>query len=191
MAEATYRIRFKGIVSGPHTRSSLLARLAAGEASLAHCVEHRGRWVTLRAFLRETGAPSSSTSPAPSESVHGEIPPPPPAPGAVDLGLDRLTQRAYLWCGLTFGLPFVAVLVLWGVAWSILGHPPAGSISLALGLTAVALVSTSLARHQARSSAAELERDGLGDVARSVRKLVDLLAIASALLWLVAGVVIA
>jgi len=181
MADETLRIRFKGLVTGPHPRREILARLADGELSLAHCVEHGGRWITLRAYLR-AGSPDATSAAA----LPAGMPPPPPG-NAADLSLDRLTQRAYLWCGLTFGLPFLTVGALWLGYRLTRGGFPADSLFAALLLLVLALAGAAVSRHLARRAAAQLEHEGLGDVARSVRQLADGLALASALLWTVAA----
>lgn len=186
MAEDLLRLRFKGTVTGPHPRSEILERLAAHALSLAHCVEHRGRWVTLRAYLRET-TPSlaAGTSAPPGLDAAGMIPPPPPGPGAAERQLERLTQRAYLWCGLTFGLPSLALGALWLASWVMSGGFPRGSALFCLLVFALGAVATWRAWHRARGAADELDAEGLGDVGRSVRQLADGLGAGSALLWLV------
>lgn len=186
MAEEMLRLRFKGTVSGPHPRGEILARLAAHAISLAHCVEHRGRWVTLRAYLRETAAPLAPGAPA--ADAGGMMPPPPPGSGATERLLDRLTQRAYLWCGLTFGLPSLAIGALWLASWTLSGGFPSGSALFCLLVFTLGVVATWLAWHQARAVAAALDVEGLGDVGRSARQLADGLATASALLWLVVAI---
>ena len=181
MADESLRIRFKGLVTGPIPRHEILARLADGELSLAHCVEHGGRWITLRAYLRAGAADAR-----PAAALPAGMPPPPPG-NAADLTLDRLTQRAYLWCGLTFGLPFVTVGLLWGAYRVTRGGFPSGSLFASLLLLTLAVAGTAVSRLMALRAADQLEREGLGDVARSARQLADGLALASALLWTVAA----
>ncbi len=177
MADEMLRLRFKGQVTGPHPRAEILARLSAGELSLAHCVEQSGRWVTLRAHLRDR------TDPAPTASGPGAGMPPPPPGSAADAGLDRLTQRAYLWCGLTFGLPFLTVGALWLAYRLARGGFPQGSLFAIALLLLLAVAGAAASRAMARREADQLEAEGLGDVARSARQLADGLALASALLW--------
>lgn len=179
MAEEMLRLRFKGQTLGPLPRGEVMARLAAGELSLAHCVEQGGRWVTLRAHLRERGDAG-----APMPGLPAGMPPPPPA-GIADLSLDRLTQRAYLWCGLTFGLPFLTVGALWLGYRLARGGFPEGSLFATLLLLLLAVAAAVGARLMARRQADQLEAEGLGDVARSARQLADGLSLASALLWTV------
>lgn len=184
MPEETLRLRFKGRVTGPHPRAEILSRLSAGEISLAHCVEQSGRWVTLRAYLKDRaeGAPSASVLPMGA---------PPPPGGSADAGLDRLTQRAYLWCGLTFGLPFLTVGALWLAYRASRGGFPQGSLFAILLLLLLAVAGAAASRAMARRAADQLETEGLGDVARSVRQLADGLTLASALLWTIVAATLA
>jgi hypothetical protein len=185
MAEEMLRLRFKGQPSGPHSRAEVMARLASGEFSLAHCVEQGGRWVTLRAYLRERVEAG-----LPSPLLPAGMPPPPP--GAVaDLSLERLTQRAYLWCGLTFGLPFLTVGALWAGYRLARGGFPQGSLFAALLLLILAVAGAAGSRIMARRQADLLEAEGLGDVARSARQLADGLSLASALLWTIVAATLA
>ena len=179
MADDLLRLRFKGQVLGPLPRGEVMARLASGELSLAHCVDQGGRWVTLRAYLRERGDIG-----APMSGLPAGMPPPPPG-AAADLSLDRLTQRAYLWCGLTFGLPFLTVGTLWLGYRLVRGGFPQGSLFATLALLLLAVAGAVGARLMARRQADQLEAEGLGDVARSARQLADGLSLASALLWTV------
>ena len=179
MADELLRLRFKGQVSDPRPRSEILARLAAGEVSLAHCVEQGGRWITLRAYLRERAESGAQTPGLPAG-----MPPPPPG-AAADRTLDRLTQRAYLWCGLTFGLPFMTVGALWLGFRLTKGAFPQGSLFALLLLLILAVAGAALSRFQARRAADQLDAEGLGDVARSARQLADGLGLASALLWVI------
>ncbi len=185
MADDLLRLRFKGQLSGPHSRSEILGRLDAGEISLAHCVEHGGRWVTLRAYLRDR----SEGAPALLGMAAGMPPPPPGA--AADHSLDRLTQRAYLWCGLTFGLPCLTVGALWLGYRLVRGGFPQGSLFAIFLLLLLAVAGAVLSRHRARAAADQLENEGLGDVARSARQLADGLSLASALLWTIVAATLA
>jgi hypothetical protein len=60
--ESSYRIQWKGSVSGPHTRGELQKMLGCGEISLLHRVEVDGQWKSLDEFLNSAKphfAPSS------------------------------------------------------------------------------------------------------------------------------------
>ena len=185
MADDLLRLRFKGQTLGPLPRGEVMARLASGELSLAHCVEQGGRWVTLRAHLRERGEGA-----APAHGPAAGMPPPPPG-AAADHSLERLTQRAYLWCGLTFGLPFLTVGTLWLGYRLARGGFPDGSLFATLLLLLLAVAGAVGARLMARRQADQLEAEGLGDVARSARQLADGLSLASALLWTVVAATLA
>lgn len=185
MADEMLRLRFKGQTLGPLPRGEVMARLATGEFSLAHCVDHGGRWVTLRSYLRERGE-----SGAPTPGLPAGMPPPPPG-GVADLSLDRLTQRAYLWCGLTFGLPCLTVGALWLGYRLARGGFPQGSPFATLLLLLLAVAGAVGARLMARRQADQLEAEGLGDVARSARQLADGLSLASALLWTIVAATLA
>lgn len=183
MAEDRFRLRFKGVISGPFALSAILEKLAAHELSLAHCIESQGRWLTLRAYLRSLQTSETAYS-GPTLLERQSVPPPPPGSQATAVLLERLTQRAYLWCGLTFGLPFVTVGLFWlitpGLNFKAYDFP----IAYALLIFILGLGSTALAWNQARQAINTLNREGLSDVGTSASQLANGLSLASGLLWL-------
>jgi len=185
-----HRIRHKGIVQGPLARAEILERLAAGEYSLAHLVEVRDKWMTLRQHLRESAVASPHPAPAggrphpgaPPRPTEGEIPPPPPGAPRPAPTLDQRIRSGYLWCGLTFGLPFVALAPLWLLR----GELGMGPALEALAFAAVALACTGYALSRAWSVSRRLEAEGVADVAASLRNLSAGLSAGSGLFWLTA-----
>jgi hypothetical protein len=51
---SSYRLRWKGQVTGPCTLEEIRARLASGDVSRMHQIEHGAQWRSLDEFLRET-----------------------------------------------------------------------------------------------------------------------------------------
>jgi len=180
-----HRIRHKGIILGPLARAEILERLAGGDLSLAHLIEVRGKWMTLRQHLRETSAataPDSDRSPRAPAPAGADIPPPPPGSPRKPPTLDERIREGYLWCGLTFGLPLVALAPLWLLR----GHLGMGPVLETLALGAVALGCTGYALARAHGVSRRLEAEGVADVARSLRGLATALSGGSALFWLIA-----
>jgi hypothetical protein len=192
-AHDRHRIRHKGVETDPLSRSDILAQLREGRLSLAHAIEVRGKWMTLRQHLAETAAPSEGEVPAHGKGSRGRTPPPPPgggdhpppppgsAPGAPPL--DSVIRSGYVWCGLTFGLPFLIVFLPWLFRSQLGLGGPAGSLALLAG----ALGSVAYAHARARRAAAEIQSEGLDDVAASVRNLAAGLGVASGVLWTLAA----
>lgn len=177
-------LRHQGVSVGPLSRAEMLEQLQSGRLSLAHLVDVRGKWVTLRQHLRDgasvaesTGARRASAGPA-SRATDPEIPPPPPGPGALS-PLESTIRSGYLWCGLTFGLPFVVLVGPWFAR----GKMGMGPALEALLLSAAALACTGYAFARAWAVSRQVESDGLEDVARSLRSLAAGLSAASALFW--------
>jgi hypothetical protein len=188
-ANDRHRIRHKGLESGPHSRADILAQLREGRLSLAHAIEVRGKWMTLRQHLAEAAVPPGGEGSESGKGPRGRMPPPPPGgadappppPGSIapSSSLDALIRSGYIWCGLTFGLPFLMLVFPW-LFRSQLGL---GGWAGSFLLLATALGSAGYALLRARGVAANLESEGLDDVAASVRNLATGLGVASALLW--------
>jgi len=187
MAEDRFRLRFKGTISGPFVLSTILEKLAAHELSLAHCIESQGRWLTLRAYLRSLQS-TEATYPGPTLLEGPSAPPPPPGSQTTAVLLERLTQRAYLWCGLTFGLPFVAVGLFWLIAPGLNFKAYDFPFAYSLLIFVLGVGSTAMAWNQARHAISTLNREGLSDVGASARQLANSLSLASGLLWLLVAV---
>lgn len=186
-----HRLRHKGVETGPLAREELLGKLRDGLISQAHAIEVRGKWMTLRQHLLETspagaGGPTAERTgrgriPAPP-GAGGDQPPPPPGSPGQPPSLDAFVRAAYMWCGLTFGLPFLLAGLPWFFRdWLGLGGPAGSFVLLATALGTVAY-----AYWRARSLAATIEAEGVADLASSVRNLAAGLSLASALLWVVA-----
>lgn len=191
MAAASHKVRFKGVVVGQLTAAEIAERLRAGEMSLTHAVEHRGRWLTVRQFLREAEPALAPPPPGASDSLfgrltrrisHAEHPAPPPPPGASLVGdaIERRVREGYLWCGLTFLLPIALGLPIWLLCsqWG------ARATQVSTYLILAILIGDGYAAWRAHRSAEGLEREGLEDVGRSLRQLSMALAAASACFWI-------
>jgi len=186
----TYRLRHKGIPVGPLTSTELLERLQSGELSLAHAIEVGGRWMTVRQHLRES---TLAAPPPPVEGLAGRrlgrdedsgipgMPPPPGAP-ASPVSLEGTLRSGYLWCGLTFGLPFLIL----SLPYYYRGRIGLGSGLEAFLLIALAIGSTGYAFWRAWKIAEVVEGEGLADMARSLRNLAAGLGATSALFWVIA-----
>lgn len=184
-----HRIRHKGLETGPLSRADILAQLREGRLSLAHAIEIRGKWMTLRQHLAETSAATGGDDTPGLGGRRGRIPPPPPGgldqppppPGSAGRTrpLDAAIRSGYAWCGLTFGLPFLVLILPW-IFRSQLGL---GGVTGKFALLAAAMGCVAYAHARARRIAAEITADGLDDIAASVRNLAAGLGVASALLW--------
>lgn len=182
-ATERHRLRHKGVPLGPLTKAEMLEQLRDGRLTLAHAVESKGRWQTLRQFLAEgtPASPRDGSRPRPPPPLPGaDIPPPPPGAAAEPPSLESVIRQGYVWCGLTFGLPFLLAFAPWIFRNSLGLGGTAGSF----GLLALALGSVAYAHHRARGVATEVESEGLADVAASLRNLAAGLGVASAALWL-------
>ncbi len=188
-----HRIRHKGVETEPLGRSEILGQLREGRLSLAHAIEVRGKWMTLRQHLAATASSPDEAAPAPGKGSRGRIPAPPPGggdhppppPGSVAgiPPLDSAIRSGYAWCGLTFGLPFLVVFLPWLFRSQLGLGGPAGSFAL----LAAALGSVAYAHGRARRVAERIQSEGLDDVATSVRNLAAGLGVASGLLWTLAA----
>lgn len=182
-----YRLRHKGVPIGPLSRVEILEQLRDGRLSLAHAVESSGKWTTLRRFLSEGPASlpreGGRARPGPTQAG-GEIPPPPPGAGKEPPSLEAVIRQGYVWCGLTFGLPFLVAFAPWIFRKSL----GLGGAFGAFALLALALGSVAYAHHRARGIATEIEAEGLADVAGSLRSLAAGLGVASAALWLLLAI---
>lgn len=194
MAPVLHKVRFKGVTLGSFTTAEIVERLRGGELSLAHAVEHRGRWMTLRLFLRET----TQTAPAPTggslvgrhATKHPPIPPgdaPPPPPGAdtVAESIESRVREGYLWCGLTFVLPLVVGFPLWTVGKFLTGgsDPLLRPLQISIALTLAAMAAAGYAAWRAHRNSLALDTEGLDDVGRSMRQLALGLCVASSGFW--------
>lgn len=187
MAEAHFRLRFKGVIFGPFSHRAILEKLAAHELSLAHSIESQGRWLTLRTYLRSL-QPNEATFVSPTSLESYASPPPPPSSQATALLLERLTQRAYLWCGLTFGLPSVNLGIFWLLASALNFKATDHPMVFALLVFFMGVASAALAWNQAQKAVGALNREGLSDVGASASQLANGLTLASGLLWLVVAI---
>lgn len=148
--------------------------------------------MTLRQHLRETAAAAPQPGPGagraspggapPPLPPDGDIPPPPPGASRTPPTLDERIRSGYLWCGLTFGLPFVALAPLWLLR----GQLGMGPALEALALAAVALGCTGFALSRAWAVSRRLEAEGVADVAASLRSLSAGLSAGSGIFWLTA-----
>jgi hypothetical protein len=185
-----HRLRHKGIETGPLGRDAILGQLREGKLSLIHAVEVHGTWVTLRQYLAELAATNPIPPPGAARKGgaspfpdHGDMPPPPPGAPKAARTLDKTIQLGYVWCGLTFGLPFL----LAGPPWYFRSQLGLTGAAGTFVLVVVALAGAGYALSRAGSLASEVESEGLGDVATSLRQLAGGLAAASALLWILAA----
>lgn len=190
MATSLHQVRFKGVVVGQFTTAEITERLRAGDVSLSHAIEYRGRWMTVRQFIRETAPaltpPASGTatslfgrlSPTNTDAEHS-LPPPPPGASIVGDAVERRVREGYLWCGLTFLLPIALGLPIWLVCsqWNV----PTTSLNACLILAI--LIGDGYAAWRAHRAAEALEQDGLDDIGRSLRQLALALAVAAACFW--------
>lgn len=191
MAASSHKVRFKGVIVGQLTAAEIAERLRAGEISLSHAVEHRGRWMTVRQFLGE-GAPAvAPPPPGAGGGLFGRLtqragetgsamPPPPPGSSVVGDAIERRVREGYLWCGLTFLLPVALGLPVWLLCsqWDV------RSIQLSTYLILAILVGDGYAAWRAHRSAEGLQDEGLEDVGRSLRQLSVALAVAAACFWI-------
>lgn len=196
MAPVVHKVRFKGVTLGTFTAAEIAERLRSGELSLTHAVEHRGRWLTLRLFLRET---TQVVPPAPAGGLlgrhsakhppiaTGEVPPPPPGADTVAESIETQVREGYLWCGLTFVLPLVLGLPLW-----LLGNfmtegpdPLLRPLQISIALSLVAIAASVYAGWRAQRNSLALDAEGLDDVGRSMRQLALGLGVASSCFWVV------
>lgn len=191
MATAPHKVRFKGVVVGQLTAAEIAERLRAGEISLTHAVEHRGRWLTIHQFLRENEPTVTPPPPGAGGGLLGRLtgknagtdpsmPPPPGAPSVVGDAIERRVREGYLWCGLTFLLPVALGLPIWLLC----SHLNAPTTSLNACLIVGILLGDGYAAWRAHQSAEGLVQEGLEDVGRSLRQLSVALAGASACFWI-------
>jgi len=191
MAPPVHTVRFKGVVIGQLTTGEIAERVRAGELSLAHAVEHRGRWLTVRQFLGQTEPAVAPPPPGSAGGLLGRLtrrsnpgqdagPPPPPGASVVGDVIERRVREGYLWCGLTFLLPVALALPIWMLcaAWD--ARPTQVSAYLILAT----LAGDGYATWRARLAADGLEAEGLEDVGRSIRQLSMALAAAAACFWI-------
>lgn len=192
MSMIRHNVRFKGVILGEFTAAEIAERVRAGELNLAHVVRRRDRWVTLRQFLQESEVAATTEAPSAAGSLlsrlTGRMPPPPPGgeappppPGASSSGdpLESRVREGYLWCGLTFLMPAVIGLPIWGLC------QLAGLKSTTLGIlwSLFALGGAGYAAWRAHLCAQELRDHGLEDVGQSMRNLALGLAALSSLFW--------
>lgn len=195
MAAIRYPIRFKGMSLGQLTGQEITERLRAGEISLAHVIEQRGRWMTLRQFLRESEPTPAATAAAPAAGLLGRLTgrtpppppgadqPPPPPGGATPVAdpFDSQVREGYLWCGLTFLLPAVVGMPVWGIChWA--GLKP---FTMAVLWSLAALAGAGYATWRALDNVRRLHENGLEDVGGSMRHLALGLSALSGLFWIV------
>lgn len=188
MATARHAVRFKGATLGSFTASEIADRLRSGELSLTHAVEHRGQWMTVRQFLRESQPGASAPSALPGllgrltgKPGHGaDQPPPPPGAEPADAPIESRVRLGYLWCGLTFVMPLLLGLPTWAIVSLLTERTAALKSSLAIA----AIAGAGHAAWRANRAATELVEEGLEDVGRSMRQLAIGLAAASAVFWL-------
>lgn len=191
MAAASHRVRFKGVVVGQLTAAEIAEHLRAGKISLTHAVEHRGRWLTIRQFLRENELALTPPPPGAGAGLLGRLtgknagtePPMPPPPGAASVvgdAIERRVREGYLWCGLTFLLPVALGLPVWLLC----SHLNTPTTSLNACLIVGILLGDGYAAWRAHRSAEGLVQEGLEDVGRSLRQLSMALAGASACFWI-------
>lgn len=190
MGTTLHTVRFKGVVVGQLTAADIAERLRAGELSLTHAVEVRGRWMTLRQFLREKEPAVAPPPPGTGAGLFDRLTrrsnepeaPVPPAPGGSVVGdaIERRVREGYLWCGLTFLLPVALGLPVWWLC----SHWSARSTQVSTYLILAILVGDGYAAWRAHRSAEGLESEGLEDVGRSLRQLSLALALAAACFWI-------
>lgn len=193
MAATRYPVRFKGVTLGQLTGQEIADRLRAGELSLAHVIELRGRWMTLRQFLRETEPAQAAASAPPPGGLLGRLtgrtPPPPgadqppPLPGAIAPAgdpFDSQVREGYLWCGLTFLLPALAGMPVWGLC-HLAGLKP---VTAAVLWSLSAVAGAGYATWRALNCVRRLRDNGLEDVGGSMRSLAIGLSALSSLFWI-------
>lgn len=194
MAAPLHKVRFKGVSLGNFTTAEIAERLRNGEFSLTHAIEHRGRWLTLRQYLRESNQPAvappsggllgrlSAKHPPPPP---GDAPPPPPGANAVAESIESRVREGYLWCGLTFVLPLFVGLPIWGLGKALTNSSQTilRTLQVNILLTLVAIAAAAYAAWRAQRNSQALDDEGLDDVGRSMRQLALGLSLASAAFW--------
>lgn len=195
MAATRYPVRYKGVSLGQLTGQEITERLRTGELSLAHVIELRGRWMTLRQFLRETEPTQTAATTAPTGGLLGRLtgrtPPPPPGadqppppPGSAVTGADPFdsqVREGYLWCGLTFLLPALVGLPAWGLC-HLAGLKP---VTTAVLWSLSGVAGAAYATWRALACVRRLHDNGLEDVGGSMRSLAFGLSALSCLFWIV------
>ena len=199
----TFKLRWKGAVSGPFPLSRITEMLRTGEISLLHNIEVDGKWTTVRDYFRSTGltrahTPGPGFAPPLSPFASDETPPPPPgAPGAGARPaparrrlspseiLERSVREGYLWCGATFLLPPIFALIVFPMSW-LQGVEVAAmrSLHLAIAFILAALLGSFLPLVFVRRISGTLGQAGLKEEGEAQVKLALILGFSGAILWL-------
>ncbi len=194
MAPVLHKVRFKGVTLGSFTSVEIAERLRSGELSLSHVVEHRGRWLTLRLFLRETSqivTPTTGGGALGRQSLKqppippGDTPPPPPGADTVAESIESRVREGYLWCGLTFVLPLVLGFPVWALGKFLTEGPDPAlrPLQITIALTLSAIAASGYAGWRAYRNSMALDAEGLDDVGQSMRQLALGLCLASSGFW--------
>ncbi len=197
----SYRLRWKGAITGPFPLARITEMLRTGEISLLHNIEVNGKWTTVRDYFRAAGltrthSPTPGFAPPLSPFAQDELPPPIPGPGGegprpASVGrrlspsemLERSVREGYLWCGATFLLPPIFALLVFPLAW-IQGADAYRMTPLATVFTLATLLGSFLPLVFVRRISVTLGQAGLKEEGEAQVKLALILGISGAILWL-------
>lgn len=190
---STFRIRWKGTITGPLTLAEISNRLRAGDISLIHNIEVEGSWITIREYFRAIGLSRSPLAPAQPTKIQAAnikgldsssepiTPPNPAQPAGIDL---ELTARVgYLWCGSTFIFPLLLSAIV--PILEFLNKTPLQFWSRMSLFVFSTLLGCGLPYLSVRRIGHTLESEGLHGLAQDQYKLFLILAAASALVWMI------
>ncbi|GDY17916.1 hypothetical protein LBMAG55_12390 [Verrucomicrobiota bacterium] len=201
--QATFKLRWKGTVTGPFPLARITDMLRTGEISLLHNIEVDGKWTTVRDYFRSTGLTRAHTpgagfaAPLSPYAIGDEPPPPPGAPGtdahptplrrrlSPSEILERSVREGYLWCGATFLLPPIFALMVFPMSW--LQNRPVNelrSFDLAAVFILATLIGSFLPLIFVRRIGATLTQAGLKEEGEAQTKLAVILGFSGAILWL-------
>jgi hypothetical protein len=186
--QSTFRLRWKGIISEPHSLGQISDKLRSGEISLIHNIEVEGSWITIREYFRTIGLSRSPSNTATQiknqESVDN------PSESKTDtrykssqLNLEHTVRIGYLWCGSTFIFPLLFSLIIPILEFLTKSSFPFSSrfVLLAFGT----LAGCGLPYLSIRHINSAMQDHGLSDIVKDQQKLYVTLATASALIWLI------
>jgi hypothetical protein len=186
--QSTFRLRWKGIISEPHSLGQISDKLRSGEISLIHNIEVEGSWITIREYFRTIGLSRSPSNTATQiknqESVDN------PSESKTDTrykssqpNLEHTVRIGYLWCGSTFIFPLLFSLIIPILEFLTKSSFPFSSrfVLLAFGT----LAGCGLPYLSIRHINSAMQDHGLSDIVKDQQKLYVTLATASALIWLI------
>jgi len=188
----SFRLRWKGSVTGPFPLQRINEMLRAGEISLVHSIETDSGWLTVRDYLRTTGQNRPSVLPdtgepgdtavtsASGEDFHGPLENHPDNyRNAAGASLERIVREGYLWCGSTFIFPLVFAIP----AAVFINFSRTGTNAKVIIFTFTTTAGCLLPIYFVRKVGRLLDQEGLGEIRQAQFNLVALLTCFGLILW--------